>query len=57
MLHQNRNTIKQHNAELQRTDPGTKVTGTFSAKDREFSNIMLKMDLYYFHHFSWKKIH
>ena len=27
----------KHNAELQRTHPGTKVTGEFSIKDRDFT--------------------
>ena len=29
--------VNKHNAELQRTDPGTKVTGEFSTKDCIFS--------------------
>ena len=42
--------------ELQRTDPGKKVTGEFSTKGH-ISHLMSKMDLYYFHRFSWEKIH
>ena len=41
-------------SELQRTDPGTKVTGELSTKDR-ISHLMPKMDFYYLHRFSWKK--
>ena len=36
----------KHNAELQRTDPGTKVEGEFSIKGRIFHQIS-KMDFYY----------
>ena len=46
----------KHNAELQRTDPGTKVTGEFSTRDI-FSHLMFEMNLYHFHRFSWEKIH
>ena len=35
----------KHNAELQRTDPGTKVKGEFST------------NFYHFHRFSWENIH
>ena len=48
--------INKHNAELQRTDPGTKVTGEFSTRDI-FSHLMFEMNLYHFHRFSWEKIH
>ena len=41
----------KHNAELQRTDPGTKVTIEFSIR-AVFSHIMLEMDFYYFRRFS-----
>ena len=41
----------KHNAELQRTDPGTRVRGTLSTKARIFPP-NAKMDFYYFHRFS-----
>ena len=54
----------KHNAELQRIDPGTKVTGQSSNKGRifppkkaVFSHLTTKKDFYHFHRFSWEKIH
>ena len=44
----------KHNAQLQRTDPGTKVTGEFSTRGR-ISHLMLEMDFYHFRCFSWGK--
>ena len=46
----------KHNAELQRTDPGTKVTGELVPGDI-FSHLMFEMNLYHFHRFSWEKVH
>ena len=46
----------KHNAELQRTDPGTKVTGELSARGHMFPP-NVEMNSYYFHRFSWEKIH
>ena len=41
----------KYNAELQRTDPGTKITTEFSIR-AVFSHLMLEIDFYYFHRFS-----
>ena len=45
----------KHNTELQRTDPGTKVTGEFSIRGHIFPPF--EMNFPYFHRFSWEKIH
>ena len=50
-------TRNKRNAELQRTDPGTKVAGEFSTRGDIFSHLMFEMNFYHFHRFSWEKTH
>ena len=51
-----KNKEHKHNAELQRNDPGTKVTAN-SVTRPVISNLMPKMVLYYFHRFSCENMH